>query len=63
MVHADLSKYKQFAHNTQGKVIGVSLSACSRDCWAQRSISTNAIMWIPGILYAQSAFNQYANRV
>lgn len=25
MVHADLSKYKQSAHNTQGKVIGISL--------------------------------------
>lgn len=64
MGHAGLSKYKQSAHNTQGKVIGISLCLCSScGCWAQRSISTNAIIWMPGILSSQSGFSQHANNV
>lgn len=64
MGQAGLSKYKQSAHNTQGKVIGISLCLLSPVAAGPKYPSAGAaIMWMPGILSAQSAFNQHANDV
>lgn len=64
MGQAGLSKYKQSAHNTQGKVIGISLCLLSLVTAGPKDPSVwAAIRWMLGILAAQSAFNQHANDV
>lgn len=63
MGHAGLSKYKQSAHNTQGKVIGISLCLHSLVTAGPKDPSAWTVTWMPGVLSAQSGFNQHANNV
>lgn len=56
MGHAGLSKYKQSAHNTQGKVIGISLCLCSlvaagpKDPSAQMQLSECLESFLPKVV-------------